>query len=251
MRAVLTYHSVDPSGSVISVDEETLGRHIDFLASSSIRVLPLDEIVAWEGEGDAVALTFDDGFANFATAAWPRLAEAGLPATVFVVTDRVGSDNRWPGDTYMGVPTMPLMDWDTLGRLADEGLDLGSHTRTHRRMPSLGDAEIDDELLGSCEAMQSAIGVTPRSLAYPYGDHDDRVAERSAGVYASAWTTELRLVQGGESAHEMPRLDAYYLREAGRLEAFGRRGFAAFVARRAFLRRMRARIEPVLGGGGS
>lgn len=248
MRAVLTYHSIDPSGSVISVDESTLQRHVDFLASGRVRVLPLDDLLEAPDDDDAVALTFDDGFENFATAAWPRLSAAGLPATVFVVSDRTGDDNRWYGDDEPGIPTLPLMEWDTLGRLAEEGLSLGSHTRTHRRCPTLSDAELEDEMHASREEIRARTGAEATSVAYPYGDHDDRSVAAARAAYASAWTTELAVLGAGDDPHRLPRLDMFYLRDADRLAGFGSRGFAAYVSGRAFVRRMRARVTKAIGG---
>ena len=96
MRAILTYHSIDSSGSPISIDAQSFQRHVDFLASSKLKVVPLSEIVSDSVE-DALAITFDDGVVNFAAQAWPRLRDRGLPATLFVVTGRVGKDNAWGG----------------------------------------------------------------------------------------------------------------------------------------------------------
>jgi len=251
MRAVLTYHSIDTSGSAISIDEATLQRHVDFLAASRVRVAPLDELVSAEDDADVVALTFDDGFENFATAAWPRLRAAGLPATVFVVTDRVATDNEWDGRPERGIPSLPLMAWETLGRLVEEGLDVGSHTRTHRRLTSVCDVELDAEFVESQECIRRELGVTPRSVAYPYGDHDARVRAAAARVYASAWTTELGTLPHVVDAHQLPRLDAYYVREPSRMESFGSRGFSAYIARRALLRRVKARLGPAVIRGSS
>ena len=94
MRAIITWHSVDPSGSPISVPQEVFRRQLAWLASGHVRVVSVPELRALSDTTNAAALTFDDGFANFATEAMPLLHERGLPATLFIVTDHVGSDNR-------------------------------------------------------------------------------------------------------------------------------------------------------------
>ena len=99
MRAVLTYHSIDDSGSSISVRPDAFERHVRWLASGRVQVMALDDLARSHSDAPAVALTFDDGFENFATHAAPLLRVHGFPATVFVVTDRVGEDKRleWDG----------------------------------------------------------------------------------------------------------------------------------------------------------
>lgn len=242
IRAILTYHSVDSSGSVISVDAGTLERHAQFLSSGRVRVLPLTDLVNDSGSGDAVALTFDDGFANFATEAWPRLRDHGLPATVFVVTERVGSDNRWQGRDDPVVPTMPLLDWDQIGHLAEEGVTVGSHSRSHPHLEHLGDAQLDGEVAGSADEIERRIGRRPTTFCYPFGGHDDRVVAASAATYSAACTTAFRVIEDGVDPHRLPRLDCYYFTAPGSLERWGSRRFLGRVRLRSVLRSARAAV---------
>ncbi len=248
MRAILTYHSIDPSGSPISLDESAFARHVAFLASGSVRVVPLEALAAVPATEHAVALTFDDGFENFAEVAWPRLAAAGLPATVFLVSDHAGRDNRWGGRSEAGIPELPLMDWETAGRVAEEGAKLGSHTRTHASLPSLDDDALADELVTCRERIAAETGADAATFCYPYGDHDERTAAAVRPRYRLACTTELAVLAADGDPHLMPRLDAYYLREPGRLESFGSASFGRYVERRAWLRRVRARVLPARRG---
>ena len=66
------------------------------MRASKVRVVPLDAILGVPPEQDALAITFDDGFANFAQSAWPLFKSEALPVTLFVATSRVGADNAWP-----------------------------------------------------------------------------------------------------------------------------------------------------------
>ena len=84
MRAILTYHSVDESGSPISIAPAAFRRHVAWLAAHGPRVVSVDELLRLPPTAAAVALTFDDAFVNFADLAWPLLREHRLPATVFV-----------------------------------------------------------------------------------------------------------------------------------------------------------------------
>lgn len=241
MRAILTYHSIDPSGSPVSIDEGTLRRHIAFLRAGKVAVVRLEEILAVPEHRDAVALTFDDGFTNFESVAWPLLRYQDFPVTLFVATQRVGRDNAWGGASARGIPTLPLLGWDALRRMQKQGLTLGSHSRTHPRLTQLDDARLADELDGSLSDMERELDARPGSFCYPYGDVDERVANAVRSRFARACTTELATLPASPDAHLLPRLDAFYYRAAGRLESFGSRAFRAHLWLRAAARRLRGR----------
>lgn len=221
MRAILTYHSIDPSGSVISVDVATFRRHVAWLTSGSVRVVTLAEVLDAPLGDRCVALTFDDGFANFATEAWPALRDRGLPATVFIVTDRVGTANDWEDLPGIAVPRLELLDWDTLGRLAEDGVALGSHTATHPRLDRLDAAHVTDELGRSAETIRAHTGVRPLAVAYPYGAVTGPIARLAGSHYKFGCTTELRELRTEEDPTLLPRLDAYYFRDPHRLMQWG------------------------------
>lgn len=242
MRAILTYHSIDASGSPISIDSEAFERHVEFLASGKVKVVPLAEIIA-DTQEEAVALTFDDGLANFASEAWPRLEARGLPATLFVVTGQVGKDNAWQGRRDARVPHSKLLDWDQLGQLAARGLELGAHSRTHPHLDQVSEAGLIDEIEGSADDLRRFAGARPHSFCYPYGTLDERSVARVARIYRRACTTELAILDGRESAHRLPRLDAFYLRGAGRLEAWGELSFRVRIQVLRTARNLRARLK--------
>lgn len=240
MRAILTWHSVDSSGSPISVSPAEFRLQVDWLASGSVRVVALEDLPGLSSEGPAVALTFDDGFANFATEAAPLLRQNGLAATVFVVTDHVGRDNRWGGRNEPGIPVLPLLDWDALARVRESGMRLGAHTRTHPRLPGLDEAALESELGLAAEEMERRLGERPVCFAYPYGALDARTAAAAARWYRYACTTELRAVAPDDQPHRLPRLDAWYLRSPRRLASFGSRSFRAWIWGRRQARRVRS-----------
>ncbi len=243
MRGILTYHSVDPSGSPISIAPEDFERHAAWLASGAVRVVPLAELLALPDDADACALTFDDGFESFAAEAWPRLRDRGLPATMFVVTGRVGTDNAWGGVDEPGIPRLPLMDWDALGRLAEEGLELGAHGRTHPHLDQLDDAAQADEIAGSADDLERRTGARPTTFCYPYGDLDARAVALARAHFARACTTELRALSAADDACRLPRLDAYYYRAPGTLEAWGSPAFRARLWARRAARDLRRRLR--------
>jgi len=243
MRAVLTYHSIDDSGSPISMPAAALERQLRWLASGRVKVVSLGDLIRLPTDADAAAVTFDDGFENFSTRAAPLLIALALPATVFVVTGRVGSTNAWAGHPTSGIPTLPLLGWPTIERLFKSGIAIGAHSRTHRDLTRLDPAELDDEIFGSADDCRSKLGVAPDAFAYPFGRVNREAAERVSAGFACGCTTELRALRGADAAAMLPRLDMYYFQRSERLEAWGTPTFDRHLAVRRQARRARALLD--------
>jgi peptidoglycan/xylan/chitin deacetylase (PgdA/CDA1 family) len=221
MKAILTYHSVDETGSVISIDERTFRRHVQWLASGRVRVVPLDALPTLPSDVDAIAITFDDGVESFGRIAAPVLRDHALPATLFVVTDAVGSTNVWRGHRDAAIPVLPLLDWDALGRLAASGVAIGAHTCTHLDLASADADSITREIVGSRTRLTRELGVDPTTFAYPYGGVSPAARDVVAREFRYGVTTRLATLAPHDDPARLPRLDSYYLRAPGTLEAWG------------------------------
>lgn len=246
MRAILTYHSIDPSGSPISVDAGVFSRHVEWLATGPVRVVALETLLDLPPDTDAVALTFDDAFENFQSAAAPLLAARDFPATVFVVSGHVGGTNAWGGKPQPGIPTLPLLDWAALGRLAERGVALGVHTHTHRPLPDLSPQQIEEEVEGCREAIRAHTGHAPTTFAYPYGAVDRGSAEVVGRLFQLGCTTEHRALQSNEDRARLPRVDMYYFRNEPGLPGWGTPAFR----RRLWTRRAARRLKGALSQAG-
>jgi peptidoglycan/xylan/chitin deacetylase (PgdA/CDA1 family) len=242
MRAILTYHSIDASGSPVSVPEETFREHVQFFGSGRVTVVPLADLPSTPDEKDALAITFDDGFLNFTSTALPMLSHLGFPATVFVVSDAVGGTNAWGGVTAEGIPTLPLMSWPDLGRVRDAGFEIGAHTRHHPYLTKLSPAQVEDETAGCVERICAELGERPKRFAYPYGAVNDDVARVARDRFEQSVTTEHRVLSPDDDRARLPRLDAWYFRRTGALEDWGTAAFRRRLWIRAQGRRVRAMI---------
>ena len=166
----------------------------------------------------ALAVTFDDAFLSVNDRALPILRGLGVPATIFVPTkfaeEGPGEAMSWPGiDRWMGGPhedELRCMSWDQLRALADEGWEIGSHTHSHPRLPALSDDDLHRELTVSRDLCAQRLGRPCTSLAYPFGDHDERVV-RAAGTagYSAAGTLPGRLHR--PAPLRWPRVGVYQL----------------------------------------
>ena len=169
-----------------------------------------------------LTVTFDDAYRSVYDEARPVLESLGVPATVFVPTALIGTERpmAWPGtDQWLDSPhagELTPMSWDELGELSELGWELGSHTRTHPRLPTLDADAMREELEGSRADLEERIGTACTSIAYPYGDYDEAVvaASRQAGFSA-----------GGALAGRVRKPDAMLWPRVG---VYGKDGVARF-----------------------
>lgn len=195
-RLVLCYHAVSESWPAdLSVTPGALEEQLATLARRGYRGASFTDLVLAAPRGKVAAITFDDAYRSVLELAAPILARHGFVGSVFVPTAHVGSDApmSWPGiEQWLGGEheheLIPL-DWRELRELADGGWEVGSHTRSHPYLTKLSDGKLAAELEGSRRDCEAAMEAPCRSLAYPYGDHDGRVAEAAAAAgYETACT---------------------------------------------------------------
>ena len=215
--AILMYHIV---GEPLSAREaryccspERFEVHMRHLADAGTKLLTLDEIAdALDGRvdwpADSVAVTFDDGFADTFVNALPVLARYRIPATMFALSDRIGASNDWM--TARGSPVRSLMTATQLREMVAAGVTVGSHTRTHPRLPELDARAKRDEIRGSKARLEDLLGCEVENFAYPYGlfDEDARQAVEEAG-YRSACSVRTGFNGPGVDRFLLRRIEVY------------------------------------------
>ena len=117
-------------------------------------------------------ITFDDGYLDFQTHAWPLLQRYGFSATVSLVTGAIEESNSW--DRAYG-ERVPLLGQQALLQLQDEGVTFGSHSISHRPMTGPSPADVVCEGLRSRLTLEHMLGLPTQAFAYPYGDTDQVV----------------------------------------------------------------------------
>jgi len=244
VKAILTYHSIDESRSVISVSPTAFRRHVLQFLAAGIPIVPVEELLSFKGN-DAVALTFDDGYLSVEREAMPLLMEHDLPATVFVVTSCVGGTNTWAAGDGGGVPQLPLLDWEALGGLNEHGVTVASHSRTHPYLPSLTQARMDEEIGGAARDLSDRLGITPHGFAYPYGAVCPRARAAAGRAHDWACTTVFGEFDG-DARLDLPRIDMWYFEREGLLERWGTPWFRRWVRRRRRLRQVRSAARRLL-----
>lgn len=241
---ILTYHSLDESGSVVSVRPSTFRRHMELLRERGYRGVALgDLLAAWRGEktleSRPVVLTFDDGLRNTAEEAAPVLGALGFRATIFVVAGCCGRTNDWPGQWR--IPRLPLLTLAELAGLARDGFEVGAHGLTHAPLDVLPPAEAESEVKEARRILEDALGREVSVFAYPYGRADGRVRACVGMHYRGACCVELGIARPDQDRHWLPRIDVYYLRHPALFALLGTDLGRAYLGLRAGGRWLRHR----------
>lgn len=181
--------------SVFAAQMRWLGRH-RFHAISEQQLFDALEWGRPKLPRRPVLITFDDGYRDVLWNAAPVLHRLHMPATAFVITDRVGG------------PDPSFLDWPQLRDLERDGFTIGSHTVHHRDLTTLSPARAWLELHRSRETLQRRLGVPVDWFAYPAGREDPAVVRlvRRAG-YLLALTTQPGLAQSARDPFTLHRYE--------------------------------------------
>ncbi|HEY0931844.1 MAG TPA: polysaccharide deacetylase family protein [Gemmatimonas sp.] len=190
------------------VTPDAFAEQVGWLARMGYTGVTVAQILAWQRGTHSlparpVAITFDDAYDSVVTHALPRLAHHNWPCTVYAVSAYLGDRNRWD-------PTAPparLLDAAALRALLHAGHDVGAHTRHHRRVRGLDGPTAHEELAGSREDLEQALGALCESLAFPYGSHDLLTVQRvrEAG-FAGAVTLKRRTIRRRSDPFRLGRM---------------------------------------------
>jgi peptidoglycan/xylan/chitin deacetylase (PgdA/CDA1 family) len=202
---ILCYHAVSPSWpAALSVTPDALERQLTELKRRGYRSAGFTDAIANTDQGPVVAVTFDDNYRSVLEIAKPILDRHDYRGTLFVPTDWPGEDRpmRWHGiDRWLGTPhekEMLSLTWQELRELSEQGWEIGSHTCSHPHLPKLDGAMLKGELTESKERIEQELGRPCTSLAYPYGDVDQRVRDTAGEAGYRAAGTIPRVLTSAE-----------------------------------------------------
>jgi len=154
----------------------------------------LDKIMKKKEQKRYVILSFDDGFKDFYTDAFPILKKHNVTAISYIV--------------YSFLDGQDYMSWDQAREVAGHNLiEIGSHTLNHAYLPGIQEEYATNELVLSKKNLEADFGVKVTSFAYPYGNYDKKTLElvKKAG-YTNAVTVELGNIVNSDHMFELKRI---------------------------------------------
>lgn len=214
---ILMYHIVDTPRSQreskYCCTPQRFAEQMAYLRRSNLRPLSLPALFEHLSMGNpfpdgSVAVTFDDGFVATYRNALPILKKYNIPATMFMLSDRLAGSNDWMHTR--GFPERELMSQGELLAMRDAGVCIGSHTRTHPRLTEVDASRLQDELAGSREILSKMLGEPVRFFAYPFGllNAEVRSAVQMAG-YDAACSTRSGFNRQDADRLALRRLEVY------------------------------------------
>lgn len=173
---VLVYHKFSKHVSDrMTVREDAFEEQMAFLKRNGYRVIRLQELFDFLDRKSpipkkSVVITFDDGWLSMYEIAYPILKRYGYPATLFVYTDLIRPSNT-------------SLDWRKIREMAQNGIDMQCHSKTHRSLGKLEDEEtlqayfeaVKAELVESAKIIKRQLNKDVKYLAYPFGDTNSLV----------------------------------------------------------------------------
>ena len=142
----------------------------------------------------SVVITIDDAYSSVYEYAWPIFKKYNLPFTLFISTDVI--DNKTPG----------YMNWEQIRNLRDNGVTIGSQTKSHPHMFKLTTEKIIEELSISNKRFIDEIGSKPKFFAYPYGEYNLEVIEQvKLHGFVAAFGQHSGVAHKSLGMYELPR----------------------------------------------
>lgn len=221
--AALLFHHVGPSRAgthpSLTLRPERFARFIRVLHRLGYRGVAAGAWTAWR-RGDAslparpILVTFDDGYADLVDCALPILHRFGWAATIFVAASSVGGRSVWDEPEAVAHRVLSAVEIRTW---AARGVEFGAHGETHSDLAQVEPQRLQQEVVGSRDALAELLDSPVTAFAYPYGSYNEQVRELVARSFELAFgleeglnfretdRTRLRrtMVQGGDTVVDL------------------------------------------------
>lgn len=206
---ILMYHQIgDRSDSDLTVSVDTFAAQMRLLKKNGYHTVSLEDTAGWLQSDNVpprkgVVITFDDGFKNIYTHAYPILEEHGFTATVFLVADFAGKSNNW-SENKEDLHS-PLLNAEEIASMPH--LSYGSHTLSHCHLTRLSESEAHEEIVSSRKKLEDQFRVPIHTFCYPYGDYNESLVHlvKQAG-YCCACSTRKGNRHGPEERFFLKRI---------------------------------------------
>ena len=166
--SILMYHSVSDSGAFFAVAPKKFEQQMRYIRDSGFHSVFASEIPERMHAGklaNTVCVTFDDGYEDVYTNAFPVLKSLGIKATVFLITNEIGGSY-----TNSEGRKFPLLGRGQIAEMLGSGLiEFMPHGHTHRKLHQLNETEQEKEIVLSRDTIKNITGSEPRTFAYPRG----------------------------------------------------------------------------------
>ena len=202
---VLYYHSVnDTVDNEVTISPELLKKQLEYIKYQGYITLSMNEVENYILYNQpipekSILITFDDGYMDNYSKAYPILKELNMKATIFCITSELD------GSYYLSE--------EALKEMSQNNIDIESHTVNHLHLNKLTYDEQLKEMSGSKTKLENITGKKVTSIAFPFGDYNEYSvkAAKNAG-YNIAFTTNKGFADRDDNPLELDRIyvNSYY-----------------------------------------
>lgn len=196
---VLYYHSVSENAiNDVTITPKKLKEQLDYINDNNYVTITMRELYSHIENNTpipqkSIIITFDDGYMNNYTEAFPILKDLNMTATIFCV------GNSLDGSYYLSE--------DAIKEMSDYGIDIESHTVNHLHLDTLSYDQQLSEIKNSKNILEKITGKEVLALAYPFGDYNnDTIKATKEAGYKMAFTTKLGLSDRTDNIYELNRI---------------------------------------------
>lgn len=205
---ILAYHRINPyyPEDALSINPDMFEKHIRFLLDKGFKPVSLYQYLEEkEKRKRNFCITFDDGFADNYTFAFPIFKKYGIRPTIFIVAHFIGTEKLHKN--YKDKERDRYLKWKEVQEMLRANIDFGSHTLNHPDLTSLDKKQVWEEVFESKKFIQKNIGRRIDFFCYPYGKQNKKIREtvKNAG-YLGAVVTNWK---GEFDDFAMPRIGLY------------------------------------------
>jgi peptidoglycan/xylan/chitin deacetylase (PgdA/CDA1 family) len=186
---ILMYHSISYDANrrfkQFTVSPSLFAEQMAYLSQHKYTPLTITQFISARSHSALpprpVLLTFDDGFADFASIALPILQQYGFTATLYVATAFVNATSRWL--FREGEARRTMLTWPQLVDISSCGIECGAHSHSHYQLDVVSHTIAHNEIVLSKQSLEQHLGMPVSSFAYPFGYYSSSVKAlvRAAG----------------------------------------------------------------------
>jgi peptidoglycan/xylan/chitin deacetylase (PgdA/CDA1 family) len=152
-----------------------------------------------------VILTFDDGYLDTYTIAYPLLREFGVKAVVFVFADQKVKTNFW--DRHLKLPEAPLMNRRQIVEMHEDGFEIGSHSLIHADLTHLSEDQAWEQISRSRILLEILLNAPVSAFSYPYGATNEMLKKMATRAgYKIACSVATGPASFGDDPYEVRRI---------------------------------------------
>ena len=209
---ILTYHSIDDSGSAISVSITKFDKQMRFLRKKGYKTFSLlemvnkirfDEKLPYNG----IVITFDDGYENNYKSAFPILQEYDYTATIFLTTGHCGMTNNWASQ-HPSIPDLPMLSWDEVREMCRHGIEFGAHTQNHPNLTEVNIEIASKEIVESKDDIEKWINKSVDLFSYPFGSFNTEIQSITKTAFKGAISNKPGKLNSKSDIYALRRINA-------------------------------------------